>query len=563
MRGPQAAAGSPAERESEVIADLRPEPSAPAAAALVEEDDPVWMSQPDRRSVVEIHAVSGPGAGRVWPLGTGVHDIGSAPGSTIQLTGDGVPERGIQVKVRPSGQVSLVPPDDAKDVSRLIRVNVINPPGDRATPRRATGEIPWPADGDLVLGEMVLQVTLPSAADAAVTRSPDGLGLDYIRAHREVPQIPAGRFRSPRPPPIPRSNPIPVPMVIAVVLLGIGLAWVLRSFFLFVFVLFGSGFTVINRISQRCNARRAFWRDLKRFWDGRVASHDAIRQAIADERKLRCDTLMDPARAALTAIGPGRRLWERRRGDADYLVLRLGTLNQPSMIEIEDPVLEDPGRISRWELPNVPFALDLAARGVLGLAGEAAATRAIAAWLVIQAAVLHSPRQLKICLLTDGPGQAVWDWVRLLPHAQLASGRHGPVVLVGNGDESTGTCIGELVSVVRARGKAATGAIPPMLFGEPDFMIVADGARRFLGIDGMAQILTEGPALRVFSICLDEREQLLPRECTGVVWCDPAALTIRQQDLPDFTGIRPDLVTPAWCDRVARPLAALRDVTPD
>jgi DNA segregation ATPase FtsK/SpoIIIE, S-DNA-T family len=74
--------------------------------------------------------------------------------------------------------------------------------------------------------------------------------------------------------------------------------------------------------------------------------------------------------------------------------------------------------------------------------------------------------------------------------------------------------------------------------------------------------VTAPPGSRSSSaICLDEQERFLPRECTGVVWCDPAAVTVSQQDLPDFTSIRPDLVTPAWCDRVASSLTKLRDVS--
>jgi DNA segregation ATPase FtsK/SpoIIIE, S-DNA-T family len=133
-------------------------------------------------------------------------------------------------------------------------------------------------------------------------------------------------------------------------------------------------------------------------------------------------------------------------------------------------------------------------------------------------------------------------------------------VLVGSDSESVDTCVGELVSVIRARGRGGAGAASSAVLSGPDIIVVLDGARRLGHVDGMARILAEGPALRVFSICLDEQERFLPRECTGVVWCDPAAVTVSQQDLPDFTGIRPDLVTPAWCDRVASSLTELRDV---
>ena len=539
------------------------------AGGRAERDDPVWMSRPAPRSLAEIHAVSGPGAGRVWPLGMGVHDIGSAPGSAIEITGDGVPERGVRVKIAPSGHAWLVLPDGgdgSREQGSTVRLNVIGPPEGGAVPRCSTGEIPWPTGGDLVLGEVVLQITSPSAADAAVMRSRDGPGLDYNRPVRVVPPAAAGRFRMPDPPAILPRSPVPAVMTIGPILMGIGLVWLLNSFFFLIFVFFSSVFAIVNWANGRRHARRTFWSDLKVFWDRRVATYAAVRQAVEHERTALCDRLMDPARAALTAIGPGRRLWERRRGDADYLVLRVGTVDQPSMIEVEDPAPPDARRTASWTLPDAPFGLDLTERGVVGLAGQAAAARAVAGWMVAQAAVLHSPRDVQIYLLTHGPGQAAWDWVRLLPHVRPAGERRGPVVLAGSEPPRPGDSIAELVSVISARSRGddgGGGAGGDDGGGEPDVIVVVDGARRFLDVAGMAQILAEGPAQRVFSICLDERERSLPGECTAVVRCGPAALTIGRQDLPEVTGIRPDLVTPAWCVRVAGSLAALRDVAQD
>jgi DNA segregation ATPase FtsK/SpoIIIE, S-DNA-T family len=546
---PEKAAASPQQSAS-------PQHSAsPPAVAWTERDDPVWIVRPDQRSLLEIRAVGGLGAGRVWPLGMGIHDIGSVPGSTIQISGDGVPERGIQVKVGPSGQAWLLPPSNAAG-SFPIRVNMIKPLEGGVRPRREAYEIPWPIGGELVLGDVLLRATSPSVADAAIVKSSGRPGYDYIRVPRTVPPLPGGRFRLPHPPAARRRSRIYAAIIaVAVVVAGTGTALLLGSFNFLVFALIGYVLAGINWIRGRRAARRSFRGDLKAYWEGRAATNAVIRQVIAEEWELRRDTLMDPAHAALTAIGPGRRLWERRRGDADHLVLRVGTLNQPSVIEIEDPSREDARRIFRRNLPDVPLAVDVAARGVLGLVGENAATRAMAAWMVIQAAVLHSPRELQICLLTDGSAQAVWDWVRRLPHAW-----RGPAVLVGSDPESVDDCVGELVSVIRTRGRGGAGAASSAVFSGPDIIVVLDGARRFRDVDGMARVLAEGPALRVFSICLDEQERFLPRECTGVLWCDPAAVTVSQQDLPDFTGIRPDLVTPAWCDRVASSLTELHDV---
>src|SRR5262249_38941495 len=140
--------------------------------------------------------------------------------------------------------------------------------------------------------------------------------------------------------------------------------------------------------------------------------------AVSAERLARCAAVPDPAALALTATGPGRRLWERRRSDADFGVLRVGTADQPSLIEVDDPALEEHWRQVRWNVPAVPLAFDLVARGVVGVAGDGADARGVARWLVAQAAVLHSPRDLRIQILTDRREQDCWEWVRWLPHAR-------------------------------------------------------------------------------------------------------------------------------------------------
>jgi S-DNA-T family DNA segregation ATPase FtsK/SpoIIIE len=102
-----------------------------------------------------------------------------------------------------------------------------------------------------------------------------------------------------------------------------------------------------------------------------------------------------------------------------------------------------------------------------------------------------------------------------------------------------------------------------VLFAEPDVLVIMDGARRLRDVPGVVQILTDGPAVRVFAVCLDAQERLLPEECTTVVRCDPDGLVVRQTNSPDVTTIRPDDVSLEWCEHIARALASLRDVTPD
>jgi S-DNA-T family DNA segregation ATPase FtsK/SpoIIIE len=89
-------------------------------------------------------------------------------------------------------------------------------------------------------------------------------------------------------------------------------------------------------------------------------------------------------------------------------------------------------------------------------------------------------------------------------------------------------------------------------------VVVLDGVQRLSTADGVAALMARGPAAGVHVICLDADQAALPEQCRAVVSCAPGRLTFRRGDSPALDGIRPDLVEPAWADRLSRALAPLR-----
>ncbi len=71
---------------------------------------------------------------------------------------------------------------------------------------------------------------------------------------------------------------------------------------------------------------------------------------------------------------------------------------------------------------DVPVTVALSKVGVLGIAGPRGARTALARTIVGQLAVLHSPRDLGLVVLTEPAPEHVedWNWVRWLPHLQPA-----------------------------------------------------------------------------------------------------------------------------------------------
>ncbi|MFI9232013.1 MULTISPECIES: FtsK/SpoIIIE domain-containing protein [Streptomyces] len=549
---------------------------------------------------VELQLIGGRGAGRVWPLDVGTHTIGPAAGSSVRLTGRDVPATGIRVTVRADGTVLLDPGPAARKPASTgaaaghrtdVGLSVPEPPP--ARPRADATPLPpppppelpdpyadthqplpagwseWPLGGELRLGEYLLRVAEPTEADAAVATSEDGAYLDFNRPPRIVPPLVPERFTLPSPPVPPPRRTIPLLVVIAPMFMGVGMVVFLHSYFYLMFAFFSPVLAIGNWLSTKRSGWRDFLTSVANYRARRASLEQDVKGMVERERGLRVAAGPDPAAAGMWAVGPGARLWERRRGHPDHLLLRVGTVRQASLLTIEDASREDNHRSVNWQIPDMPIGVDLCGDGVVGISGETDAARALARWTVAQAAILHSPRDVRITVLTDAAGAPAWEWVRWLPHARPGEGgvaappSGGPTVTVGNDPETVANRVSELVSAIRSRARARESAMGGALLAEPDLVVVLDGARRLRDVPGVVQVLKEGPAVRVFLICLDQEERMLPEECVTVCAVGAREVTLRRTGSADLTGIRPDLVDTGWCERIGRALAPVRDVTPD
>jgi S-DNA-T family DNA segregation ATPase FtsK/SpoIIIE len=424
------------------------------------------------------------------------------------------------------------------------------------------GATAWREDEDIAVGDTLLRLSAPVLPDAAVVVSADGIGVDYNRPPRIAPHLDGERVRLPMPPSPPARRPFPALLLVAPMVLGLVMVAVFRSYFYLIFIFFTPAMALANWISGRRGNRKQQEEQTRRYRQRRQALETEIHDAVARERRVRGVVGPDPATLALMACGPGGRLWERRRRDPDHLVLRLGTVDQPSVKEIDDPARDENHRSVRWNIPDVPIGVEIADHGVVGVAGAEQPVQALARWLVVQAAVLHSPRDVRIVVLTDPARAAGWEWVRWLPHLRPVTS-NGPVVCIGNDPESIANRVSELVAQIQARQRALGSSMGKAMFTDPDVLVIADGARQLRDVPGMVQILTDGPRVRVFSLCLDERERLLPEECNTVVLAAGHDLTVRRTGAPDIREVRADLVDAQWCEQVARAIAPIRDVSPE
>jgi S-DNA-T family DNA segregation ATPase FtsK/SpoIIIE len=531
----------------ELTSDLSVRQSALREGALVSLDDSAGCVLPEPVGLVEVRVTSGPGAGGVHRLGLGDHEVGRLETCEVRLADPAVPDRALRVVVGADAACTVCAHDGVS--AQLDREALTSPST-------------WSPGGQVVVGSTLLELAAPTAPDAALEPSDDGAGFDYNRPPRLLPPVRQTKFRLPSPPHEPERRPLPIIMALMPMVMCVVMAMAFQRWFYLLFGLLSPVAMIGNYFYDRKVGRRSYYRQLEEYRERKERIEAEAHEALAIERRSRRSDCPDPAFVLLTAVGPRSRLWERRRHDPDHLLMRVGTADLPSEVFLDDPEQDEHRRTVTWTAPDVPVTIPLRDRGVLGVAGRGDLPRSLARWFLAQAAVLHSPADLQIYVLTDASGRDSWEWVRWLPHCRPAGGQD-TVALVGSDTDSVARRVGELVAIVSARAKAAKDAGQATVFRQPDVLVVLDGARRLRSLPGLVQVLKEGPAVGVYAACLDADERLLPEECQAVVVEEASGLRVQQAREAVVEEVRGDFVSTSWCARIARSLAPVRDVGDD
>ncbi|MEU4997425.1 FtsK/SpoIIIE domain-containing protein [Streptomyces sp. NPDC021622] len=597
--------------------------------AVVSLNDPAGCLPGEPTGLVELRVASGPTAGAVHRLGIGRYDIGSGPAAYIRIDDPEMNDRALTLSVATDGTCQVTLHGDEKDKEGVTldgepfgTEKSADSDGDKkkdkkrdkkerrdSEKRRDSGE--WPLGAQIALGNTLLELIRYAPPNAALKWSEDGAGLDYNRPPRLRPPERQTTFRLPTPPRDYEARPLPwlmalFPLVGAVVAAMIFDRWYyLIMAGLSPIMLFG------NYFMDKKHGRKSHAKQVKEYKETKERIEKDAQDALVAERLDRRQAVPDPATVLALSTGPRTRLWERRRTDADHLLLRFGTGQMPSEVILDDPEKDDHRRQVTWKIEDAPVALPLKGLGVIGIAGPGDSATALGRWAVAQTATLHSPMDVQFYVLTENTARDSWDWVRWLPHSRPSSGQDINV-LIGTDAETVGARIGELTQTLEARLKAleenkSQGAN----FSDPDIVVVWDGSRRLRSLPGVVRLLREGPSVGMYALCLDSEERFLPGECQAFVVAEPkpkehdnenqgrslqptaaapqqapggfpsfqAWHTTTTPDTPQSSaapelrlrvemtgaervrGVRPDFVSPSWCLRLARSVSALRDIS--
>ncbi|MDP9395302.1 MAG: FHA domain-containing protein, partial [Actinomycetota bacterium] len=485
------------------------------------------------RGALELRVVSGPDAGAVHRLVRGTTTVGRAPGATVGLDDPDVSrlhavievdESGVRVRDLGSTNGTCLRASDATD--------------DEDTTEVGRAAVTLPIGAHLRLGSSTLVLAPPELAPGTV--HPDHEGhLLLNRPPRLLAPVPAQEVTLPQPPAERDAARFPLVMMVVPVLLGAIAYRLTGNAMTLLFVALSPVMMLATYGSDRLAGRRGNRRARQRYDAELAAARERIAASVAAEQRAARERCPDAAELLLSAREPRPRLWERRRQDADFLSLRVGTGSLPSSLTVR--TRDTSSGVPETHTPpllNVPVTVSLRDAGIVGVAGPRRRLLPLARALVGQLAGWHSPRDVEVVLLGSSPESAQdWQWAGWLPHTQ-ATGGQDCTVLAGFTAASVAARVGELCARLDARQQEHPAGTPVSWRGRST-VVVLDGARSLRAVPAVARLLAEGPTHGIYLLCLDEDAVALPVECTTTaLLAGPVAtaLTVRRDGAAPVEG---------------------------
>ena len=209
---------------------------------------------------------------------------------------------------------------------------------------------------------------------------------------------------------------------------GIAMAVLLKNPLYLIFTALSPMMAVGSYVSERRSGRGRYEERAQRFRQELAVADAALSAAYVAEGEYRFDAAPRLDRLLVRAVGTRAQLWERRRSDEDFLLLRSGLGSLPFTPKInfhrggsEALRAEAHRHLDRFDrLDGVPVVIDVDQVGVVGIAGPAAVANDLARALILQAALLHSPADLAIAAAISHRHAIAWRWMKWLPHVNEA-----------------------------------------------------------------------------------------------------------------------------------------------
>ncbi len=500
-------------------------------------------------SIAELAIAGGPAMGRRLPLSTGVYTVGR--GEHCDLTIDDESLSSLHLRVRVNGALEV---EDANSTNGTF---IDARPLAAGTPR--TIEV----GTSIELGRTLLRIDPPETSDPGGA-SDDGT-IPFNRPPRVGRGAQAAAMALAAPPEKPDRARIPLAASLLPVIVGVVLWRITGSIVMLAFTALSPALALWSFAEQRHGGKRRYKRERAEF-EARVqeASGDLAAGVDREARERRAAS-PDAAELLRRARARDPRLWERSPGDHDFLALRLGITDQPAetVVNVAAGGDEELQRVAEEALaphrqaPAVPLTVALEECPVIGLCGAPRRVAGLARSLVLQAACLHSPRELAIAAVIDEQGRDDWSWLAWLPHARV------PADLQDDGlfaidPEASRALLERLIDLAleRAASDRSARASGPALL-----VVIDERARLDRGL--LAHLLESARDARMAVVWLGSDRRDLPGACDAVaeLAADTSRLDLTLVDEGRQIASSADGVPIDIARAAARALAPIRDTS--
>lgn len=498
----------------------------------------------------ELLAGGGPCAGERWELGDGAYWVGRDPAAPIHIDDPSVSGHHLDMKVSAEG-ISISDADSANGTA--IDGEALPP-----NRERALGE-----QDELELGRTMLRARrLQRREDPGLLLR--GGRLDFNRPPRVRRPFEPFEKELPGPPSQGRKARLPLAAALLPLAAGVLLFLLLDSPVMLAIAGLSPLMAIGTFLGDRRGGKKSFAKASKEFRESLETAVGELDEALREETVRRRAELPDAAALIGRAHELAPSLWERRRGDADFLALRVGVADLPARSRVaigrggDRELRAEAERLlaERGTVPSVPVPVELTRVGVLGLTGARQATGGLARWLLLQAAILHSPDDLAIVAALGPDIAAEWSWLKWLPH--LRSRGLGAVAVGRAAGEEMLEEINDLLKMRRAQERAGE-----RVRGAQVLLLVLDES---LEIDRglLRAVLTDAAQNDIAAIWLGRNVRDLPGQAGAIVEAGGERAVLDLTDVASggrVEDVSADSVSMGLAAETARLLSPLRDVS--
>lgn len=403
--------------------------------------------------VAELVVVGGPAAGRRVGLTVGAHTVGRDAGADVTIDDPSMSGHHLELQIGTRGVAAIVDVGSSNGTAvdgvglAAGEVRPLGPDEQVEAGRSLLAIRPWRSPDPTVLG---------ARRDVMAFNRPPRVARPY--------QPPTLRMDAP-PPPLRRVR---LPLLAAAVplVMGLSLFAITSSPYLLLMAGLSPMMLLSTFFGDRSSGRKEHAEARARFEQDVARLEQQLEHRRREEIVERRAVAPDAGELAVRARRLLSELWERRPGDDDFLDVRLGAADQPSIVQVAfgqggDPALR--GLVEELaaryrEVPAVPVRAQLGAVGAIGLAGDAAAAESLARWIVVQLATLHSPRDVVLAAALSSRRAQAWGWLGWLPHTTSpGSPLSGPHVVAG--EAAAYDLVKRIATLARERREEDAGRI--------------------------------------------------------------------------------------------------------